>query len=167
MSQKVVVKILIDRSEYIKLKEYEKEIKQLNEEKKKHLEIVPSEKNSSTEETKDTLEVKNEKADSDQTGSGVLEPPKSSEPNLNEQFIQKISEAVIKQLRQKFKKKHIYLSVIKKVGPMSSLYWPTQKKPRSAGSKHDRNTKICCLVIKKLNFMKHIFYKTLLTFLNF
>ena len=100
MSQKVVVKILIDRSEYIKLKEYEKEIKQLNEEKKKHLEIVPSEKNSSTEETKDSLEVKNEKADSDQTGSGVLEPPKSSEPNLNEQFIQKISEAVIKQLRQ-------------------------------------------------------------------
>lgn len=37
MSQKVVVKILIDRSEYIKLKEYEKEIKQLNEEKKNTL----------------------------------------------------------------------------------------------------------------------------------
>ena len=104
MSQVLFSKVLIDHSELNKLKEYEKQIKEIHAERKKDLQIVPSSKESSSVESLESdLEGKNKaplnENNIEQSGSGVIETPKYNETILCEQLIHKISEAVIQQLR--------------------------------------------------------------------
>ena len=92
MSKKLYSKILIDRSEYDKLKAIEKQMKLLDEEKKSQLKIVPDlNKNESVEEN------------IEQKGDGDINSmhQSSSQSFLTDEIIQKISNAVTKQLRQK------------------------------------------------------------------
>lgn len=101
MSQVLFSKVLIDRSELNKLKEYEKQIKAIHAERKKDLQIKPPSKEL------ENLEEKNKDPAADplnentieQSGSGVVDKPTYNETLLCEQLIHKISEAVIQQLR--------------------------------------------------------------------
>lgn len=91
MSQKVVSKILVDRSEYFKLKEYERQINSLNAEKKNQLKLITTK----TDQSESNV--------NEQSGTGEVKIADNSfDANITDQFIQKISDAVALHLSNQF-----------------------------------------------------------------
>jgi len=93
MSHQLITKIVVNRAEYYKLKEIEKQMKLINEEKKKQLKLPP-------------LKTETHKNNSDQTieqsGEGEIEHQKFSANFMTDEQIQKISNAVVQSLSSKY-----------------------------------------------------------------